>query len=240
MSSVTRSLEILEALVDAQQAPTHAELARALKIPKSTLSQILEQLTEANYIGQSGRRYFADIRLLSLGQRITHSSHARGAIKSRMDHLATRTGETVLLGTLVSNHLMQLEQSPSPQPIRYVTEVGAPRPLHCTAGGKVLLAFSNRSAGSLGPLPKLTDKTVTDPAKVDKMLETVRRQGYSLNKGESVDDVASIAAPIMSDTGDVLAALTVTGPAHRMTDMRERTLPLLLETIRDIGTGRLA
>jgi DNA-binding IclR family transcriptional regulator len=235
MSSVVRSLQILEKLTDARRSPTHSELAHTLKIPKSTLSQILEQLVEANFIYQADRRYYANIRLLLLARKIAMATDARSGIRSVMDRVAVRTGETVLLGTMAGNHLVQIEQSPSPQPIRYVTEVGTPQPLHCTAGGKVLLAFNKRSARSLGRLSKLTERTVTDPAQVDLGLEAVREQGYAMSIGETVADVTSIAAPIVDADGDFLAVLTVVGPSRRIKERIDTTVPVLLQAAEEFG-----
>jgi DNA-binding IclR family transcriptional regulator len=238
MSSVLRGLQILERIVDSPRPLTHAELARLLNIPKSTLSQILALLEKANYIGSDGRLYYADVGLLALGQRIARAGNLHSAIRPLMDRLAERTGETVLLGSMVGNHIMYLEQSPSPLPIRYVTTVGQPRPLHCTAGGRVLLAFSNRSSASLDSVPKLTSRTITDVGVLDALLVDVRKQGHAINIGESVQDVSAISVPLRNERGDLLAALTVTGPSNRMSDMRKRILPLLLRTVEQASMVR--
>jgi DNA-binding IclR family transcriptional regulator len=231
-------LQILERIVDSAHPLTHAELARSLNIPKSTLSQILTLLEKANYVGSDGRLYYPDVGLLSFGQRVARAGNLHSAIRPLMDRLAERTGETVLLGALVGNHIMYVEQSPSPLPIRYVTTIGQPRPLHCTAGGRVLMAFSNRSAASLDALPKLTSRTIIDVGLLDAILADVRKHGHSINIGESVQDVSAISVPLRNERGDQLAALTVTGPSRRMGDMRKRILPLLLRTVEQVNMVR--
>jgi IclR family transcriptional regulator, KDG regulon repressor len=241
VSSVDRSLLVVETLIDAERPMTHADLARTLGIPKSTLTQLLVALQRSGYVGIDDRHYFPGVRLLSLGQRVAHSTHLRTAIRPLMDKLAVETGETVLLGSIARDHLAYVDQSPSPHPIRYVTTIGQTRPLHCTAAGRVLLAFNNRSAQSLGPLARFTARTVIDPNELDRILAQVRTNGYAINDGESVEGVVAIAAPIPNGTANPIAALGVTGPSQRLADIKERVLPLLRATIRRIpSSGRRA
>lgn len=233
-----RGLRALEMLVEAPQPPTHAELARKLDIPKSTLTQILESLQKAGFIGIEDRHYLPGVRLLLLGQRIAHSSEVRTAARPVMEHLALETGETVLLGTMLGNTLTYVEQAPSPQPIRYVTRPGEPRPLHCTAAGRLLMALNGRDPRSLGPLTRFTARTVTDLETLDQILEQIRLAGYATNIGESVPDVSAIAVPLRRGEAPPTAALTVTGPSQRLDDMETRVLPLLLKAAKQIELGQ--
>lgn len=231
MGSVERSLDVLEMIVEAETAPTHTELATALAIPKSTLSQILGVLQHTGYLGIHNRRYLPGVRLLSLVHRAAIAAGMPSAMRSWMDELAAESGETVSLGILAGTHVTCVDQSPSPRAIRYVTPIGQPRPLHATALGRVLLAFGGGSAKSLIPLIPYTDKTITDPDKLDKMLVRIRRDGYALNEGESVEGVIAIAAPLFNARHDLIAALSVAGPSNRLGDATERVWPLLRRTV---------
>jgi DNA-binding IclR family transcriptional regulator len=239
MSSIERSLRLLEIVVESQKPYTHSELARALDIPKSTLTKILKLLQKNGYLGSDGRRYLPGIRLLSLVHRTAIIGDIRSAIRPFMDKLSLDTGETVLLGILAGNLVTYIDQAPSAQPIRYVTTLGQPRPLHSTALGRVLLAFSGRTASSLGTLTRQTTKTVTSPATLDKILRQVREDGYAINVGESVEGVTAVAAPLLSARGDVIAALSVTGPSSRLGDIKERVWPLLKKAVASIEKSGL-
>ncbi len=236
MSSVKRSLELLEFVVESTQPPTHAELARALQIPKSTLSQLLTSLQQAGHLTSVGRVYYPGVRLVALAFRISHAGPLRSAIRPVMDKLAEQSGETVLLGLRAGSGIINVEQSPSPQPVRYLATPGQLRPLHATATGRVFLAFTNTSARSLGPLNKETPATVTDPDELDAILKRVRRDGFAISRGEAVPDVWSISAPILDDTGQPVAVLSVTGPSYRLGDLRERVWPLLRKAIQSLDS----
>ena len=240
MSSVVRSLEILEAILSAPEPQTHGELARKYSIPKSTLSKLLETLQNLGYLRAAHKRYLPGPRLLSLGYRAVHTGHIRG-VKPFLDALAERTGETVLLGIPVGDHVMYVEQSPSSHAIRFVANVGELRPMHCTAMGRVFLAFGHRSARTLPPgsLVPFTSKTLVDPDLIDQELERVRRRGFALNEGESVEGVSAIAAPLIDSQGMLVAAISVTGPAFRVKKPQKKVWPALRQTIRRVQTAPL-
>lgn len=237
MSSVTRSLELLEFVVETTQPPTHSELARALKIPKSTLSQLLTSLQQSGHLTCVDRHYYPGVRLVALAFRISHAGPLRSAIRPVMDKLAADSGETVLLGLRVGPGIINVEQSPSSQPVRYLATLGQLRPLHATATGRVFLAFTDTPARSLGRLEKVTPSTITDPAELDAVLRKVRRDGYAISRAEAVPDVWSISAPIFDDAGQPMAAMSVTGPSYRLADLRERIWPLLRKAIASLSSS---
>lgn len=232
MGSVERSLTVLEMIIQSDIGPTHAELGIALRIPKSTLSQILRELQRTGYVGCHDRHYLPGVRLLSLAHRAALAAEMRSAVRAWMDTLAADSGETVILGILAGTHVTYIDEAPGPHPVRYVAPLGQPRPLHATALGKVLLAFAGRSAREFAPLDSYTKRTLTDPDAVDKELGKIRRDGYAISIGEAVDGVGAIAAPLFNSSNELVAAMSVTGPSRRIQDAKERVPPLLLETAR--------
>ena len=187
MSSVRRSLKILELIINAEHPLSHAEIAAELEIPKSTLSQLLTILRGMGYLSGNQGRYYPGIQLISMGFRLAFRSQTRMSIKPLMDKLAQSSGETVILGIRVHDEVLYIDQSPSPHPIRYVQEVGNLRPLHATAIGRVFMAFSNTPAAALGRLARFTPKTVTDPAELDRILARVDGGGNPrVNGGKGI------------------------------------------------------
>ena len=92
-------------------------------------------------------------------------------------------------------------------------------PLHCSAIGKVLLAFG---AATLPPgrLERRTEHTITGRAALEAELATVRRRGYAVIDGELEPGLVAVAAPVYRDGGAVVAALSVSGPGTRLTPAR--------------------
>src|ERR1700709_1281269 len=168
MSSVKRSLKLIELIVGANNPPTHAELARQLAIPKSTLSQLLASLRESGYVADIDGRYHAGIQLMSLSYRIAARDRALMALKPTLGELARAAGETVLLAVRQRDQFMYIEQSPGPHPIRYAVNIGDTRPLETTAIGRVFLAFDEPAPGRRAGTALA--RTLTD----------VRRIGYSV------------------------------------------------------------
>lgn len=234
MSSVKRSLDVLECVVAADRPPSHAELARQLSIPKSTLTQLLSGLRDHGYLTMLDGHYHPGIRLISLGFSVAYRDRVLASAKPALDELARETGETVLLGVRSREQIIYIDQSPSPNPIRYVAQVGAVRPLHATAMGRVFMAFGGIAPQDLAHRPKLTPKTRTDVKTLTRIVEGVRRDGYGVNEGESVSEVFAIAAPVLDRNGEIVAGITVVGPGHRMGDMRERIWPALARTIETV------
>jgi DNA-binding IclR family transcriptional regulator len=235
MSSVRRSLDLIEIIAGSEQPPTHAELARRLAIPKSTLSQLLASLRDGGYVALIDGRYHPGIQLVSLSYRVAHKGRALTAVKPALDRLAREAAESVLLAVRVHDQFMYVEQSPGPHPIRYAVETGDTRPLETTAIGRIFLAFDGAA-----PQPPRNGsepaRLAASPAGLARILADIRRNGYSVNEGQVVEGVHAIAAPILDEKGRAIAALAVLGPRGRMIDMRKRIWPLLRETVARIRT----
>ena len=94
--------------------------------------------------------------------------------------------------------------------------LGRPVPLHCTALGKVLLAYGAASLPA-GRLERPTERTITSRAELQADLAVVRAQGYAITDSELEPGLVAVAAPVRRDDGAVVAALSVSGPATRLT-----------------------
>jgi len=104
-----------------------------------------------------------------------------------------------------------------------VTPVGKILPLHCGAGGKVLLAFlpppERRKIIEGKGLEQFTSNTIVDPLLLEKDLEKIRRDGYAVSKGEREEGAYSIVAPIFDQNGKIAASLSISGPIFRLSDL---------------------
>ena len=122
--------------------------------------------------------------------------------------------------------VLYLAKEESSQTIRMISYVGKRAPLHCTALGKVLLAYlpEEERKEILGKkvLPRLSENTITDKRELEKELSKVREQGFALDREEHEKDVCCIAAPIRNHQRKVIAALSVSSPAYR-TDINQQS-----------------
>jgi DNA-binding IclR family transcriptional regulator len=221
MKTVRTALVILKRFTHA--APEHgvSELSRALGLDKASVHRQLQALEAEGFLERTDdRRYrlgFATVRLASV--RLAQSSLVDLA-RPHMLALGRATGETVQLSTFDGDGVLYLDIVEGAQPIRVASRVGEVGPLHATAAGKVLLAHlpeARRQALLARPLAALTAKTVTDPARIERELATIRTRGHAVDNEGFIAFLRVVAAPVRDASGAVVAALAVGGPSIRVT-----------------------
>jgi IclR family KDG regulon transcriptional repressor len=148
----------------------------------------------------------------------------RTEAKPFLTDLAQRAKETVYLVVLDQNEILyvdKVEPDEYPSGLAMVSKVGTRMPAHACAVGKVLL--SQLTQDRLDQLikdkglPKRTDKTITDPARLKEHLFSVRNQGYAVDDEENERGIRCVAAPVRDEEGRVIAAISVSGPTIRLT-----------------------
>jgi DNA-binding IclR family transcriptional regulator len=243
VSSAARSLQLLSRVARTDAPPSQADLARACGMPKSTVSALLRELQELGYVESVGRGYVVGPSLVSLGIQVGRKASVPPGIRPALQRISAETGETALCAVEVGVtpqrpggvlHVAQVEGSKA---LRYCADLGSIRPMHSTAAGRVLLAFSNRSARSLptSSLVKLTERTIVDPGELDVELERVREQGYAVVVDEHIEGVTAIAAPVVDAAGDRVNTISVAGPTQRIDP--EHIWPILRRTIGELNGG---
>jgi DNA-binding IclR family transcriptional regulator len=141
-----------------------------------------------------------------------------------MRELNRITNETVHLGILDSGNMLYIAKVSSPQSVRMDCIVGTRNPLHCTAMGKALLAFlppeERDTLLEQITLAPRTPKTITDRATLEQHLEMVRAQGFAIDDIENEDGIRCVGAPIFDHMGRATAAVSVSGPAYRLSNVQ--------------------
>jgi len=137
-----------------------------------------------------------------------------------LERLGKATGETINLGVASNGMVEQIAQVDSTYMIGGTNWVGMSVPLHCSALGKVLLAFGAAILPPASRLDKRTEKTITNEAALKANLATVRARGYAVTDEELEPGLVAVAAPVFGFDGAVAAALSVSAPATRMTPDR--------------------
>ncbi len=219
VQSVDRTLQIVELLASAPSALGVVAVAEATGLAQATAHRLLQALARRGWVRQDAdRRYAPGVTLL----RLTASSQRQliAAAQPFLSEAAQRTGETANLAVREGTQVVYIGQVLSAQRLRTFAEVGHRVPLHSTAVGKVLVAYLPDSEVTTlvakSGLPARTATTITDPERFRAELASVRRHGYALDQGEEVEGVACLAVPIRSTSGEVLCALSISGPEARV------------------------
>jgi IclR family KDG regulon transcriptional repressor len=224
-TSVDKALALLNSFEIGDLSVGVSELARRVRIPKSTAFRLLSILETNGMVVRDGNRYALGYRLFELGQRVPdlQPHRLRDIATPHMEDLYRLSGESVHLAVLDGCDVTYLSkifghrQSPCP------TAIGRRTPAHCTAGGKALLAFSGpdrvRAMLSTG-LIRRTPYTIVAPGLFVRELEQVRRRGFALDAEEAQIGVTCVAAPILSKDRHAVAALSISGPVGRFDPRR--------------------
>jgi IclR family acetate operon transcriptional repressor len=219
LAAVERATAVLDALGAARTDVGTGEIARATRINASTVSRILATLVAAGYVehvADTGR-YRLGVRVIQLAQGALARLDVRQVTRPLLERLVEETGETATLSLPAEHDAITADFVPGRASVISVARVGRPSILHCTAVGKVMLAFGPHGTDALErPLPRLTEATITDPARLELELDGVRERGYAVAVGEREADLNAVAAPVFDGRG-LAAILGLQGPAARFT-----------------------
>ena len=233
IQSVRRAAGLLKAFESGPAELGVSELSRKVALHKSTVSRLLATLEQEGLLERvpGADKYRLGFMLVRLAGQVTHFGDARAAARPTLVALTERSGETVHLAVLDGDLVVNVEQLSGPHLVQEGNWIGRRTPLHCVANGKALLAFrppADVERVLAGPLPRLTAHTLTDPDRLREELATVRTRGYAEALGEVEEGLNAVAAPVRDASGGVVAAVSVSGPAYRVTADRLGELGLLV------------
>ncbi|NKY96858.1 IclR family transcriptional regulator [Nocardiopsis alborubida] len=228
IQSIERAAAILRILATGARGLSLAEISRSLELPKGTVLGILRTLQHVGFVEQDPEsgRYRLGGGMLSLGTRYLDGNELRTRALNWADSLASRSGESVRIGTLHKHQVLVVHHVFRPDASQQTLDVGTLLPLHATAIGKVLMAFDPLAAPEEDPavvetggapvLTSFTRHTVTSPAALERQLDQVRDDGWAWEAEELVDGEVSIAAPIRDRRGTTVGAIGVRGAVERL------------------------
>jgi IclR family transcriptional regulator, KDG regulon repressor len=169
-------------------------------------------------------RYRLGLKLYEFGSKAFGAIDLRRRATPYLDRLQRELGETVFFCMLDDGQVFYIEKIESQQSVRTACTVGSRAPAYCTAVGKAMLAELpdaevNEIVRRWG-LKAITPNTITTPAALKDELRAIRLRGYAIDNEEKEPGLRCVSAPVRSDTGKLLAALSVSGPAFRVTKER--------------------
>jgi len=230
LKALDKSLAILEILSQENSPLSIAELSERLGIYPSTIHRILDTLRYWGYVEQDShtQRYQLGLKVLELGMTKLQGMELIKEATSYLKELQNQSNETVHLAILEEGEVLYIDKEESSQSIRMVSRVGRRVPAHCTALGKVLLAYldeeeQEKVLNEKGLSP-FTENTITNKKKLREELSKVREQGFAEDRGEHQKDVRCLAVPIKDHRGTVIAAVSLSAPAFRMNASKKKKL----------------
>ena len=220
--SVERAIGILDLLAQGGWR-TGADVARELRVHRSTALRLLATLERHAMVERDTRtaRYRLGRRLAQLASVVSGEVDLRSVARPVCEQLATAVGETATLDVLMGDVIVPIEQATASTSVVSVNWLGRRTPVHCTASGKAIAAFgppSVRERLLQLPLDRVTPHTITDRAEFQAQLDETRQSGLARTHEELEVGLDAIAAPVFGADGEVVAALDVSGPSHRLRD----------------------
>ncbi len=212
LKTLERGLSVLEALAGLGQGGL-GELAQATRLPKATLYRLLRALAGKGFVEEEGGVYRVGPRAYAVGQAYPKRSLLQ-AVRPEMEALVAEVGESVNLAVPAGREALYLDQVEGKNLVRLFTAPGSRAPLHATGVGKVLLAWRGVPEGLI--LEAYTPYTLTQREALLEELKRVRAQGYALDNEERELGVRCVAAPVFGPTGEVVAAISLSAPANRL------------------------
>jgi IclR family transcriptional regulator, acetate operon repressor len=217
LSMLARVFAILDTFKTGEPQMSLAELTVRTRIPKPSLYRITRDLVEAGILERCPGGFCLGIKVFELGELVNSPRQLRDAALPYLEELYEITHEVVNLGVLSGTDVLYYAKIAGHKGMVLPTRVGGRWPAHATALGKVMLAFApqhNLRRVLASGLEQMTPYTITDPRRLLRQLEDVRREGVAYDLEESKLGVVCVAAPVFVD-GRLSAALSVSGPSLR-------------------------
>lgn len=242
IKSLDKALQVLELLKNYGPELGIAEINKRLGLGSSTIHRILTTFEDMGYVVQDPdtSKYRLGIKVFELGATVVKNLSLDSQAKPVMARLLTQLNETVHLVILNGGEVVYINKMESSQAVVVPSQVGRRAPAHCTAAGKALLAWLPQDeleeVLELSKLEKYTPSTLDTREKLCAELALIRQRGYSLDNVEYQYGVRCVGAPIFNYSGQICAAISVTGPETRMTDdIIARAAELVMNAARSIS-----
>ncbi len=223
LQSLDRAVAVLDLLGESEGPLGLADVCERMALHKSTAHRALMVLERRGLIERTPEnRFHLGLKLYDLGSRAVEQIDLRARVHPWFRRLSAQVGETIHLGVLQKTSVVYLDKvEPNNRRVWLASRIGASNPVYCTAMGKAMLAFlpAEAAAEIIGRIRfvRYTRRTLMTPEALMRSLDRVRRRGYAIDDEEVEEGVRCIGAPILSESGHPMAAVSVSGPTSRIT-----------------------
>jgi len=243
--AIKRCFDLIDLLAIKEKGLTVSEIHRALHLPLSSTAAILYTLQALGCIEKEleSSRYSLGPKIFSYAGRRAEKQEISERCHSLLEQLVAESGLTGHIAVIRDGESMYIDRVASAGLIQFSSYIGMRWPLHVSGTGKALLAFlpEEELTQTLKyiPLSKMTQHTVTIRGQLEKQLRQFQRLGYAWEVSEGEPGVACVAAPIFGEDNMVMAAVSLTGTTHQISDDRVPTLGPLVKKFADAMSVRL-
>jgi IclR family pca regulon transcriptional regulator len=223
VESLARGLSVLSAFSLESPTLSLTEISQQLRLNKTTTFRILSTLESLGYLQRDSQTklYRPALEVLRLGFVVLNGIEVRQVAAPYLRRLVDEVEEAVNLVVLDGHEVVYIDRVGSKHMVSIYRPVGSRLPVHCTSTGKALIAFlpPERLEAILEATTWIrhTERTLATPESLKKNLALVRRRGFADSYGEMLPELCAVAAPIRQHDGQVVAAVNISVPTHRIT-----------------------
>ena len=237
VQSVDRALDILESLDYNVEELGVTELAKRLSLHKNNVFRLLATLEIRGYIEQDRKtgNYRLGLKTFEIGNVFLYHLGLRRQARPILEELVSKCNETAYLAVTDGPDVVYVLMQETSHTVRVIPRLGHRLPAHCTASGKVQLAFESKDRllelFKDRPLRRLTDNTITDLDRLQEHLTEVTRRGFAVDTEELEYGVRCVAAPVRDYSHKVVAGVVLSGPVSRfpLDRIQNELVPLVKE-----------
>jgi IclR family KDG regulon transcriptional repressor len=229
--TVQKAMSILDCLGRAREPLSAADISRLVQLPRSTVYRLLGTLASGQYVSPdpgNAQRFRLGFKIADLASSLLEGIELRQQALPFLTQLRDIAQEAVHLVVMDQGQVTYIDKVECPRAVRMHSAIGRRGYVHCTAVGKAMLASMPREEAEQilreEGLPSRTPNTITDLEALWRELERVRQLGYAVDDIENEDGIRCLGAAVLDHRGLPVAAISVSGPAFRMTKARVREL----------------
>lgn len=218
--AIERAFLVLERLSESNGGMTITELSSELKLPVSTTSAVLNTLRDVGYLVRRQSRFAPSVRLISLGRRAMEEHDLRKIVTAPLHRLVDQVNVTAHCGIEENGRVVYIGKAEPQGLIRINTHIGHRTYLHCTALGKVLLAYIDmaqvRTLLERCGMKRMTPRTIVNVESLVRSLRTVRTRGWAFEDQEEEIGMACLAVPVFDASGVLRCAISLSGTVQQV------------------------
>ena len=220
VKSLVKAMRILECFSTEQPYLGVSEIASMLGMQKSMVYNVLNTFKSCGYADQDPKteKYCLGTKVLHMSYVVNHTMGLRDVVLPYLSRIADATHETCYFAILDRLEVLYIEVAYPSGQMASRNILGERADLYCTGLGKAMLAFlpeKDRQSVLSMPLKPYTQYTLCSAAELAQQMEEIRQKGYAVDDMEHEFGIRCVAVPLFRASGDVFAAVSISGPSMR-------------------------
>ncbi len=240
LSTLERGLSVLRSFSRERPEMTLSEVASVTGLSPAVARRCLHTLVELGYIGRKDKLFLLTPEVMGFASAFLESMNLEEMIRPHLQVVRDRTGDSSSLAVLSGGDVLYLIHVSTNRMVRLAAGIGTRFPAYATSLGRILLAqLSDAELDAYlaqTEFRRFTDKTITDPSRLKKIMQQARSNEYAMTQDELDYGIVSVAVPIRAGGPGVVAAINCSTATSRIEsgEMLDTRLPYLKEAAREI------